>query len=54
MIDVLLYLSMNCQDAADMISRIQANDSVSEVIQTEVIEVLKESTPKCSWDANAD
>jgi hypothetical protein len=52
MIDLLLYSSIACTDAADMISRIRANDSVSQIIQTEVIETLKEATPECNWDAN--
>jgi len=25
---------------------------VSKIIQTEVIETLKEATPQCDWDAN--
>ena len=52
MIDFLLYSSIACVDAADMISRIQASDSVSKIIQTEVIETVKEATPECNWDAN--
>jgi hypothetical protein len=52
MIDLLLYASINCQDAADMISRVKENDNVSKTIQTEVIETLKGATPQCDWDAN--
>jgi hypothetical protein len=52
MFELLLYASIACQDTTDMISRIRANDSVSEIIQTEVIETLKEATPHCKWDAN--
>ena len=52
MIDILLYASINCQDATDMIGRIRANNSVSEIIQTEVIETVKEATPECNWDAH--
>ena len=52
MFELLLYASIACQDATDMISRIRANDSVSEIIQTEVIETLKEATPECKWDAH--
>ena len=52
MLELLLYASINCKDASDMISRIQANDSVSKIIQTEVIETLKEATPQCNWDAH--
>jgi len=35
-----------------MIQRIEANDRVSKIVQTEVIETVKESTPECNWDAN--
>ena len=52
MIDISLYASINCQDATDMIGRIRANNSVSEIIQTEVIEIVKEATPECNWDAH--
>ena len=52
MFELLLYASINCKDASDMIGRIRANDNVSEYIQTEVIETLKEATPECKWDAN--
>ena len=52
MIDFLLYSSIACVDAADMISRIEASNNVNEIIKTEVIETVKEATPECNWDAN--
>ena len=52
MIELLLYSGIACTDAADMISRVRANDSVNKLIQTEVVETLKEATPQCNWDAN--
>ena len=52
MFEILLYLNLNCVDASDMISRINANDSVSQSIRTEVIEVIQEASPECNWDAN--
>ena len=52
MLELLLYSTIHCTDAADMISRVRANDSVSKLIQTEVIETLKDATPECNWDAN--
>ena len=52
MIELLLYASITCADASDLISRVEVNDIVSEVIQTEVIETLKDATPHCNWDAN--
>ena len=52
MIEFLFYSGIACTDAADMISRVRANDSVNKLIQTEVVETLKEATPECKWDAN--
>ena len=52
MIELLLYSSIACIDAVDMINRIEANDNVNRVIRTEVIETIKEATPDCKWDAN--
>jgi len=52
MIDLLLYASINCQDAADMISRVKTNESMSKIARTEVVETLKEATPQCDWDEN--
>ena len=52
MFELLLYLGMYCEDASELIGRIRASDSVSEVIQAEVIETVKEATLECEWDAN--
>ena len=52
MFDFLLYSGMACTDAADIISRVQANDNLDIIVRTEVVETIKESTPKCNWDAN--
>ena len=52
MIDLLVYSGIACVDAAEMISRIEASNSVSRIIPTEVIETVKEATPECNWDAN--
>ena len=52
MIDLLLYSSIQCIDAKDMIQRINANKSVDVIIRTEVIETVKEATPECNWDAH--
>ena len=48
----LLYTTINCIDAADMISRMETTESVSDDIKAELIEVLQEATPECQWDAN--
>ena len=52
MFDLLLYLGIHCEDASDLIGRVRTNDNVSQIIQTEVIETVKEATPECNWDAN--
>ena len=52
MIDLLLYSTIHCVDAEDLIRRIDANKNVEQIIRTEVIETVKEATPECSWDAN--
>ena len=52
MFELLLYSGIACTDAVDMINRIKVNDSVNQLIRTEVIETLKEATPECNWDAN--
>jgi hypothetical protein len=52
MIDLLLYASINCRDATDMIGRVKTNDDMSKIVRTEIIETLKEATPHCKWDAN--
>ena len=52
MIDLLLYSTIHCTDAEDMIRRVEANKNVDAIIRTEVIETVKEATPECNWDAN--
>ena len=52
MFEVLLYASLNCTDAEDIIRRMEASNSVSQIIQAEVVETVKEATPECNWDAN--
>ena len=52
MFELLLYISITCQDATEMIGRVKANDMLSKNIQAEIVETLKEATPHCKWDAN--
>jgi len=52
MFEVLLYASLNCTDAKDIIRRVEASKNVSQIIQAEVVETVKETTPECNWDAN--
>ena len=52
MIDLLLYSNIACADAAEMISRVEANKNMDQIIITEIVETIKEATPECNWDAN--
>jgi len=52
MLELLLYASIACQDATEMIGRVKANEDMSKIIRTEIVETLKEATPHCNWDAN--
>ena len=52
MIDLLLYASIACQDTTDMIGRVEANENMSKVVKTEIVETIKEATPHCKWDAH--
>ena len=52
MFEFLLYAGIHCTDAEDVIRRIEASNSVSKIVKTEVVETVKEATPECKWDAN--
>lgn len=52
MLETLLYASLNCEDAIAIIKRIESNDKLSDIVKTELVVTLKESSPHCDWDAN--
>ena len=52
MFEVYLIATMACSDAVDTIGRMQAHKDMSDAVKAELIEVLQEATPHCSWDAN--
>ena len=52
MFEFLLYASIKCKDAADMIGRVKANDDMSKIVRIEIVETVKDATPHCKWDAN--
>jgi len=52
MIEFLLYANLNCTDAANIIGRVKADDGMSKIIRTEIVETIKDATPQCNWDAN--
>tara|TARA_B100002019_G_scaffold219104_1_gene191747 strand:- start:5 stop:166 length:162 start_codon:yes stop_codon:yes gene_type:complete len=52
MIELLFYASINCQDASDMIGRLNEHKNMDEAVKAELVEVIQEATPHCPWDAN--
>ena len=52
MFEVLLYADLNCTDAAAMLNRIESNKYMNSDTKVELVEVIREATPHCSWDAN--
>jgi len=52
MIEVLLYSSLSCSDADAIMLRMKNNENLNNEVRIELIEVMKESTPDCYWDAN--
>ena len=47
-----VYSDINCTDAADIISRLNAHENMNNQVKVELIEVIQEATPDCPWDAN--
>ena len=52
MFELLLYSSIACVDAVEIIERINAHEYMEAAIKTELIEVVQEASPECPWDAN--
>ena len=52
MIPFLFAASLTCSDADSIMLRIKNNENVNNQVKIELIEVMKESTPDCYWDAN--
>jgi len=52
MIEFLLYSSLSCSDADSIMLRMKNNENLNNEVRIELIEVMKESTPDCYWDAN--
>ena len=52
MFELLLYSSISCEGAIEIIDRINAHEHMEAAIRTELIEVVQEATPECPWDAN--
>ena len=53
MFELLLYSSMACGDAEELMLRISKNRSeLPPAVVLELVETVKESVPNCKWDAN--
>lgn len=52
MVDLLLYVNLNCDNVVDIINRIKNRNDLDNVIKQELVFTIEESTPHCTWDAN--
>ncbi len=52
MFEFLLYSSLSCSDADSIMLRIKNNQNLNNEVRIELIEVMKESSPECYWDAH--
>jgi len=52
MIEFLLYSSLSCSDADAIMLRMRNHEDLSNQVKIELVEAIKESTPKCYWDAH--
>jgi len=52
MIDLLLYATISCEDAVEIINRVKKQEEMIDVIKNEIVLTVQESTPHCPWDAN--
>jgi len=49
----LIASALTCPDATELITKMQSY-RISEEQRAELIQVVKDSTIECDWDANAD
>jgi hypothetical protein len=54
MVDFFLYTTLSCPDADSIMLRIRTNENLNNQVRIELVEVLKESTPECPWDAKGN
>tara|TARA_B100000003_G_scaffold159430_1_gene145121 strand:- start:30 stop:194 length:165 start_codon:yes stop_codon:yes gene_type:complete len=53
MIELLLYATLNCQDAEAIMLRITQNETMPPLVKVELVETVREATEvECVWDAN--
>ena len=54
MVDFFLYSTLSCSDADAIMLRMRNNENLNNEVRIELVEVLKESTPECPWDAKGN
>ena len=52
MVDFLLYTTLNCSDDDAIMLRMESHENLNHQVKIELVEVMKEATPECPWDAN--
>jgi len=48
---LLMYTDIHCSDALGIIQRVVDNDRLSNAEKVELVQVIQEATPDCTWDA---
>ena len=54
MIDFFLYTTLSCSDADAIMFRMRNHENLNNQVRIELVEVLKEYTPECPWDAKGN
>ena len=52
MIELLLYTTLTCKEADDLMLRISKHQDLPASVMIELVETVKDSAPECYWDAN--
>jgi len=52
MLELLLYTTLTCKEADELMTRIARHDDLPPVVKIELVETVKESASECYWDAN--
>ena len=52
MLELLLYTTLTCKEADDLMLRISKHKDLPASVMIELVETVKDSAPECYWDAN--
>jgi len=52
MIELLLYTTLTCREADELMLRISKHQDLPASVMIELVETVKDSAPECYWDAN--